>query len=300
MELPIKFDVPKLTHVHLLQVLSPLIPGTAVMCGLAYARSAPAVQVWTWSGLGYRSKVAAIFLIGYLIGLGLLTLAELLAYGIEMRVRNNVEGIPWERREWRKLLCRYLGPELQPKTTEVIETNEKGPKDLKKSVSATSLENFRKALSSLRAARRRRRNMSGGTAMEKQDASRKVHEAELAHGIALSAIEEEYTAAAHAQVEWAMWYLGIERLCPENRDEETQNTYYSAWFATSVAVFFLAIIYPSLRSFVVLLPLLLIAFGAAEARYSTMVSNALERSFNADQVAFLIKELKTEAAAQRK
>ena len=76
MELPVKMELPKLSHLHILEILSPLVPGILVITGLALADSPFSQRFWN-IGLGYKGKIALAVALSYSVGLRLYNALEM-------------------------------------------------------------------------------------------------------------------------------------------------------------------------------------------------------------------------------
>src|ERR1700733_2627813 len=77
MELPIKFDIPKLSHSDLLKVCLPLVPGFVFSMNAAFAGLRPI----TWAatlGLGYKTGLALCVVFSYLLGVAFIQITETL------------------------------------------------------------------------------------------------------------------------------------------------------------------------------------------------------------------------------
>jgi hypothetical protein len=75
MELPLKVALPRMSHVHVLQVLLPLVPGMVVTVGLSLSCSPLAQRFWS-IGLGYKAKLGGAIALTYILGLALMTTAQ--------------------------------------------------------------------------------------------------------------------------------------------------------------------------------------------------------------------------------
>ena len=113
MELPLKVELPRLSHLHVLQLLLPFVPGIVVTVGWALTASSP-VQKFEAIGLGYKMKLVVAVALAYIIGLTAMAVTET-ADAIVMRLlRREPSTSPWANSYWRRVATTYVGSELSP------------------------------------------------------------------------------------------------------------------------------------------------------------------------------------------
>jgi hypothetical protein len=115
MELPFKFEGPKLTHLHILQLLLPIFPGMVVVIGFALTHSSVAHHLWDID-LGYKVKVALAIATIYTIGLATSSIISVINSVVMRLIRRPRSGTPWANSYWRRIATEYLGSSLSPDT----------------------------------------------------------------------------------------------------------------------------------------------------------------------------------------
>ena len=113
MELPFKFEIPKLSHLHFLQVLAPFVPGIVVVMCLAYGDQPAARQIWD-VGLGYKTKVALGLAMTGVIGLAVTSVTQAANNFVMRLIARPRPAAPWANSYWRRVAAAYLGSPLSP------------------------------------------------------------------------------------------------------------------------------------------------------------------------------------------
>jgi hypothetical protein len=114
MELPFKFEGPKLTHLHILELLLPIVPGMVVVRGFALTHSSVAHHLWDID-LGYKVKVALAIATIYIIGLATSSVISVLNSVVMGIIRPNTAN-PSSNSYWRRIATEYLGISFSPDT----------------------------------------------------------------------------------------------------------------------------------------------------------------------------------------
>jgi hypothetical protein len=113
MEAPFKMEVAKLSHLHVLKMLVPFIPGVVVAAGLAASGSTQAHRIWSIE-IGYKSKLALVSILVYVLGIAMIAVMESLNSLVMRAIRRPAPGQPWENRYWRRTASKYVGEALSP------------------------------------------------------------------------------------------------------------------------------------------------------------------------------------------
>jgi hypothetical protein len=132
MEPPVRIELSKLSHLDVLQLVLPFIPGLVVTLGLMLANS-PLANRFDTTLLGYKTKLIIAIAITYVIGSVMITLAGAVEAIINHIAKSHPPTSPWENTYWRRLAAAYVGPDLTPGT---------------KALSLEDLDNLQKYLSS--------------------------------------------------------------------------------------------------------------------------------------------------------
>lgn len=114
MELPVKLEIPKLSHLHILNVLLPFVPGIVVTLGLSLSGSPLANKMWMF-GLGYKTKLTLAIAITYICGLAMMMVTQVVTGRLRKLIfRHKAIGAPWDNSYWRQVAIEYLGDSLAP------------------------------------------------------------------------------------------------------------------------------------------------------------------------------------------
>lgn len=113
MDLPVKLDLPKLSHFHVLAVLLPFIPGLVAMAGLILGDSS-LYHRFSVLDIGYAAKVAIATAFAYVFGLA----ATFVVGAISSFVFDKLAPTPnpgmSDSVYWRRVASQYVGPKLSP------------------------------------------------------------------------------------------------------------------------------------------------------------------------------------------
>jgi hypothetical protein len=113
MDSPVRLELPRLSHLHLLELLLPLVPGIIVTTGLTLCSSPIALKFWGVP-LGYKAKLALAIALAYGLGLAMMTIVQL-ADSIVMRLLTKpFPGQPWANPYWRKVIGQFVDSSLVP------------------------------------------------------------------------------------------------------------------------------------------------------------------------------------------
>ncbi len=113
MELPLKVELPRLSHIHVLQLLLPFVPGIVVTVGLALSSSSLA-QRFEVIGVGYKTKLAVAVALTYISGLAVLTVTQTVNSIVMRRIGHERPAEPWNNSYWRRVATTYVGSALSP------------------------------------------------------------------------------------------------------------------------------------------------------------------------------------------
>ncbi len=116
MELPFRVELPKLSHLHILELVSPFLPGLVIAAGLMLSTSPVAHRLGS-VGLGYKTKVAIGVAATYIAGLAAMVVFQSLNYLILTLIFGVVKSHPWNNTYWRRVAKQYVGAPLSPETT---------------------------------------------------------------------------------------------------------------------------------------------------------------------------------------
>ena len=78
MDLPLKVDIPKLSHLNILDLLCPFIPGVVVAVGLQTNRTS-LLNSFNAIGFGYRTTVLVTTVLVYIAGLAMMQLVVMIS-----------------------------------------------------------------------------------------------------------------------------------------------------------------------------------------------------------------------------
>jgi hypothetical protein len=121
MDLPIKVELQRLSRIHALQLLLPLIPGTVSVVALVLSNSPTPHQLWSID-LGYKTKLAVAVCLDYTIGLSIMAIADVANSYLNAALRKIFGSLvldldDWIGAYWRQVATLYLGDELSPART---------------------------------------------------------------------------------------------------------------------------------------------------------------------------------------
>jgi hypothetical protein len=75
MDFPLRVELPRLSHLHALQLLLPFVPGTVAAVGLAFSTSSFTYHFQA-IGLGYKTKLGIALALAYVFGLAAMTVTQ--------------------------------------------------------------------------------------------------------------------------------------------------------------------------------------------------------------------------------
>jgi hypothetical protein len=113
MELPLRVEIAKLSHLHIIEFLLPLLPGIVISTGLSLSNSTLAQQFWA-NPIGYKTKLAIAFALTYVSGLALLAIVGTLDVVVLGFLDDNKTASPWRNGYWQRLAREYVGEGLSP------------------------------------------------------------------------------------------------------------------------------------------------------------------------------------------
>src|ERR1039458_8256670 len=102
MEPPVRIELSKFSHLDVLQLVLPFIPGLVVTVGLMLANS-PLAHRFDTTLLGYKTKLIIAIAITYVIGSVMITLAGAVEAIINHIAKSHPPTSPWENTYWRRL-----------------------------------------------------------------------------------------------------------------------------------------------------------------------------------------------------
>jgi hypothetical protein len=113
MELPLRVEVSKFSHIHLIQVLLPFVPGSVLSVGLTLGNSWMTTQFGA-AQFGYRTKLFLAVALTYMLGLAFLAATKLCTDLVMGTIRRPSKALPWENTYWRRVAMAYVGKDLLP------------------------------------------------------------------------------------------------------------------------------------------------------------------------------------------
>jgi hypothetical protein len=113
MELPLRVEVSRFSHIHFIQVLLPFVPGGVLSVGITLGNSWMTTQVGA-AQIGYRTKLFLAVALTYLLGLAFLTATKLCTDVVMGLIRRPSKALPWENTYWRRVAMAYVGKDLLP------------------------------------------------------------------------------------------------------------------------------------------------------------------------------------------
>lgn len=113
MDLPLKVEVAKLSHVHLLQVLVPFLPGSVISIGLALGNPWVGEQM-RMADIGYRTKLFLALVLTYMLGFAFTTVTRNVNDQVLFLIWKSSKAVPWDNPYWRRVVAQYLGTDLLP------------------------------------------------------------------------------------------------------------------------------------------------------------------------------------------
>ena len=113
MDLPLKVELPRLSHADLLRVVLPFIPGFVLAVDASLAGFRP--LAWEASlGLGYKSAIAVYLLFIYISGVALSLIIDVLSATVTIRLWPPKKTISYSDPYWRHLAGEYIGNSRNP------------------------------------------------------------------------------------------------------------------------------------------------------------------------------------------
>jgi hypothetical protein len=113
MDLPLKVDIPKLSHLNILDLLCPFIPGIVVAFSLQSDRT-DLFSPFRTTGLGYRTIVIISAVLVYVAGIAMMNLTVTVSNRIYQLIKpqDKIDGSL--NSYWRRLATAYVGRDLAP------------------------------------------------------------------------------------------------------------------------------------------------------------------------------------------
>jgi hypothetical protein len=113
MDFPVKMELPKLSHVHIIEMLAPMVPGIVTGTGFALTRTPLFVKFWSL-GLGYKSKLTLAIGLMYVLGMAIMALIQYCNLLLKKCFKQPAQKTPWDNSYWRRVAVTYLGRDLSP------------------------------------------------------------------------------------------------------------------------------------------------------------------------------------------
>ena len=110
---PLRVDLAKLSHVHVLGLLLPFVPGIVMTAGLTLGHSSM-VRQFEAIPLGYNTKLAVAVGLTYVIGMALMTVTQACTDSAMMLFKPPSGAGPWNNTYLRRVAASYLGSTLLP------------------------------------------------------------------------------------------------------------------------------------------------------------------------------------------
>src|ERR1700730_6779684 len=112
MDFAVKMELPKLSHLHIIDMLVPLVPGIIIATGFAL-RDAPSFKKFWGIELGYKSKLALSVALIYITGMAIMALIEFGNYFLMKCLNSPLQephgitptGEEWRQSTWAKICC---------------------------------------------------------------------------------------------------------------------------------------------------------------------------------------------------
>src|SRR5438874_2701655 len=122
-DLPIKFELSRMSRPDVYLLLAPFLPGGVVL-GAVMLRTWPLATKLTDSRfLGYYSKMTILTLAAYFLGFVTMFVSEVTSKSFSELLnrcipnpKQNDAFRPWNALEWRRLARLFIGPKLTPET----------------------------------------------------------------------------------------------------------------------------------------------------------------------------------------
>lgn len=307
MELPLRVEVSKFSHIHIIQVLLPFVPGSVLSVGLTLGNSWMTTQ-FSAVQLGYRTKLFLAVALTYVLGLTFVTATKGCTDVVMGLIRRPSKAIPWQNTYWRRVASAYVGKDLLPTSPqlspqemtaalEYMVTMARGEADLKPLTSSLdAADRLQKQVSKLDESIDRARKVNPEKAKEVVDPlAGQVEQARQAVGKIKEVVADAQVKVGGlvAGVEWRSLHHALEFI-PSDID----NPYASfvllmeAMQSAGMGGIWVILRYPQLRTFTGA------TFAAVLILFTTYVlwlafkMNGSLRDMNSSQIAAMLAELR--------
>jgi hypothetical protein len=306
MESPVRIELPKLSHLHLLELLLPLVPGVVVTTGLTLSSSPIASKFWLIA-LGYKSKLALALALSYAIGLATITIMQS-ANDLVMRlVERPAPGEPWGNTYGRRIAATFVGAGLSPKMPSSMSPKEVD--DFVKYVSglsgAKSLKiEFTNHYDSLKKLEESLKKYADTAARIPPDKAQQIKEILDKSGTDISRIsstfEEQKQALAKTEegirlivsdVEWLSLYNALELLPSPNSPYLAFSLLMTSLQSASIGGLWLVIRYKELQSSVAGVFWALVLIATSRGIWLNFRLNHFYRNLSSPQLAAMLEKI---------
>jgi hypothetical protein len=121
MDLPLKVEIPQLSHTDLLKIVLPIAPGAILFLDSVVAGFRP-IQYLDSFSLGYKTALAICLFAIYFGGLACIQLVQTLSILLATKLKPAKNLTVYKDPYWRRLVTEYLGEVSNPDTLELADS----------------------------------------------------------------------------------------------------------------------------------------------------------------------------------
>jgi len=300
-------ELPKLSHLHALQLLLPLLPGVVVAVGLTLSSSSLSHRFWGID-LGYKTKLAVALSLTYVLGLAVMSVVDqgtAIIIGLIQRHHFAPGGAPWENSYWRRVATAYLGRNLSPATASFslsdLDRINKYAAGVARTRTLEILQEFQQIdnrLQELGDKIERATQVGAEQAREALDGFRRQF-TELSAKAQQSKQEITQNLIEQAtSLEWSSLYAALRRLPAPANPYEAVSLLMSALQGAGIAAIWLIAKYAELRSLTGVFFFGLLTVSASYARWRISELNYFYGQLSSSQIAAMIQEMRKGKSAE--
>ena len=115
MDLPLKLEIPRLSHADVLKILLPFAPGLVLALNAAFTGFRPLVLAAAW-GLGYKAALVCYAVFIYLAGVASTQVVDITSTTLALRLRPARSMPLYTEPYWRRLVSEYIGSDRSPES----------------------------------------------------------------------------------------------------------------------------------------------------------------------------------------
>lgn len=307
MESPVRIDLPRLSHLHLLELLLPLVPGIVVATGLTLTSSPIACRFWHIP-LGYKARLALALALAYALGLAMTTITQAADSFVMRLLKKYPPAQPWANTYWRRVAASFVGSGLVPKIPSSL-----SPKELddlvkyvsglrENSVATSDFVSRYKSIQKLEESLKKygdttARIPPGKTELAKEITDKGASDASRAS----SALEEAKRSLAESEetirivasdIEWLSLFNALETLPKPKSPYLPLKFLMTSLQTAAIAAIYLVVEFKELWSPVAAVLWALVLFATTHTLWLDFQFNQYLRNLNSSQIAAMLQAIR--------